>query len=274
MGTLLAILIVIVLIIVVVAYNSLQKLSQNVKEKASNVQVAISKKMTLINQLIDTVKNYQESEQFTQLKIAQDTNAANLMASYQQSGALLSSIQGFAERYPNLKASEQYQKLMDNISECELDVQKCRELYNQSVKEYNTKRSAIPTVFVAQFIGFSEAPYLQFDVSGNDSTSLKEFKTDDGERLKQLLKSAGSNISGAAKSLSAHAADAGKMISGNVLPDHPVNSFYYMIPGGVPKGPKPLGEIQQLIAEGSIPTETKVAELGSDDWKDIDMYNV
>jgi len=43
-------------------YNSLQKLAQNVRESSSNVQVAISKKLSLINQLIEVVKNYQTGE--------------------------------------------------------------------------------------------------------------------------------------------------------------------------------------------------------------------
>ena len=44
-------------------YNSLQKLAQNVRESASNVQVSISKKLSSINQLIEVVKNYQAGEQ-------------------------------------------------------------------------------------------------------------------------------------------------------------------------------------------------------------------
>jgi len=133
-------LIIIILIVVVIAglYNKLQKSSQPVKEAASNVQVAISKKITMLNQLVEVVKNYQEAEQFTLLKISQDsTDTAALIASYQQSGSLLSSIQGIADRFPNLKASDQYQKLMSSISSCEDNIQSNRERYNHVVKEYN-----------------------------------------------------------------------------------------------------------------------------------------
>lgn len=271
MGTFLILLIVLVLAMVASSYNALQKLSQNVKEKASNVQVAISKKLTLINQLIDIVKNYQEGEQFVHLKIAQDTNAASMLNSYQQSGTVLSTIQGLAERFPNLKSSDQYHRLMDNITDCEANIQANREKYNQTVKEYNSKRSGIPTVFVAQFIGFSEAPYLQFDMTGNDSTSLKEFKTDDGERLRSMLKNAGSNIAGATKTISSHAVNATKLISERLIAK-PSDSFFYLSENGIPKGPKSLAQIKSMIDEGLLPAETKIALVGSDDWHDIHAY--
>jgi len=272
MGTILIILIVL-LIVVVISYNSLQQQSHKVKECASNVQVSISKKISLLNQLIDTVKNYQEGEQFTMLKISQDTNATNLMASYQQSGMVLSSIQGMAERFPNLKASDQYQSLMGNIRECELNIQAKRENYNSAVNRYNSHRSGIPTVFVAQIIGFSEAPYLEFDTAGTpDANILKNFKTDDGERLKQLFNKAGSGMAGAAKSISHHTGDVTKMLS-EKLSTKNQPGFYYLIPGGVPKGPKPLDEIQKLLRDGIIPAETKIAKNGSDEWMEANEYH-
>src|SRR5690606_19320930 len=122
--------------------------------------------LTLINQLIDVVKNYQQGEQLVQLKISQDSTAANLTNSYQQSGAVLAAVQGMAEKFPNLKANEQYHRLVDSIQHCEGNIQDCREAYNRSVKEYNTKRSKIPVVFFAKSMGFPEAPYMQFDLSG------------------------------------------------------------------------------------------------------------
>lgn len=195
-------------------YNKLQQLAQEIKEKVSNVQVAISKKLTLINQLIDVVKNYQESEQFTHLKVSQDTSATSLISAYQQSGSVLTTLQGMAEKFPNLKASEQYHRLVDSIQHCESDIQRTREAYNSAVKAYNSVCLGIPAVFVARFIGFSSAPYLEFDVSGmKDVTSLKEFKTDDGERLHQLLSSAGSQIAGATKSIANQAGQAGKLLT-------------------------------------------------------------
>jgi len=149
--------ILVLIILVVVAlrfaaksYNILQKLGQEVREKASNIEVAISKKMSSINQLIDVVKNYQESEQLVQLKVSQDASASGLANSYQQSGAVLAAVQGMAEKFPNLKANEQYHRLVDSIQHCEHDIQECREEYNAAVKAYNSERARIPVVFIAK----------------------------------------------------------------------------------------------------------------------------
>lgn len=203
---------VILLVCAFLSYNKLQRLAQEIREAASNVQIAISKKLSLINQLIDVVKNHQEYEQFTHLKISQDTSAPNLMAAYQQSGTVLATLQGFIERFPNLKASEQYHRLVDSIQQCESEVQRSRQTYNLAVKNYNSVCLSLPTVLIAGFIGFSQAPYLEFDVSGlRDVTDLKEFRTADGERIQQLLHNAGIQIAGAIRGMASQAGQAGKL---------------------------------------------------------------
>lgn len=253
-------------VIALYSYNQLQGLAQAIKEKTSNVQVAISKKLSLLNQLIDVVKNFQESEQFTHLKLALEGDATNLMRSYQQSGTVMAALQGVAERFPNLKASEQYHRLIDSIQQCETDIQNCRRDYNAAVKNYNSLCLSIPTVFVARYIGFSSAPYLEFDVSGvQDVTNLKSFQTDDGERLQRLLLDAGSTVASAARNLTSHAMQAGKTLSDKVL-DNSATRYFYMQPGGVPNGPATVDELQRLHAAGRITQDYVVAQAGSGTW--------
>lgn len=202
-------LVIISLVFIALSYNALQKLSQDIREKASNAQVSINKKLTLINQLIEVVKNYQTGEQLVHLKVSDD----NVQMAYRESGNVMATIQGVADRFPNLKADSQYHRLVDSIQDCELDIQYSRQKYNHSVKQYNTKRLTIPTVFIAPYLGFPEAPYLEFDLSGViEVSSLKEFKTDDGERLQQMFSDAGSKISHVAGQV----VDAGKDLAGRV----------------------------------------------------------
>jgi LemA protein len=250
------------------SYNKLQELAQEVKEKASNVQIAVAKKLSLINQMIDIVKNYQEAEQFTYLKISQDTNTAAMMQAYSQSGVLLTSLQGLADRFPNLKASEQYHRLGNNIERCESEIQEGRQRYNAAVKGYNAKRLSIPTIFVARFMGFGEAPYLEFDLSSaKDVTSLKEFKTDDGERLQQLLTGAGTQLAGA-KLIANQAGQLGKALTDRVIDrgETEIKKYFYMNPGATPNGPVVMDQLQALFASGGINEETVVAEVGSQTW--------
>ncbi len=250
-------------------YNKLQGLAQNVKERASNVQVAISKKLSLVNQLIDLVKGYQEGEQFTLLKISQDQAASNMAAAYQQTGSVLASVQGLADRFPNLKANEQYNRMGDNIEKCEAEIQQSRKSFNSAVKEYNSLCLSFPTVLVAKFLGFSSAPYLEFDVSGaNDVTRLKEFKTDDGERLQQLMSSAGGQLAGATRNLASHAGQAGKMIAAKIK-EKSAPTYFYMPAGGVPKGPVAIEDIRLMMAQGTLAPGTLLARAGSDDWQTL-----
>lgn len=211
--------IVVVGVIAFFGYNKLRGHSELIREAWSNIGVAGRKQASLINQLIDVVKGYQESEKLVMLKISEDmSNATNLAQMYQQSGMVLSSINGLAEKFPELKANQQYMRLIDSIQACESQLENARAKYNSSVREYNTARSSIPTVFYAPVLGFKVAPYLEFE--GNDQITdmgaLKSFSMDDdGERLNALLGKAGDKlleVSG--KTLEAGKAAAQKAVEG------------------------------------------------------------
>jgi LemA protein len=193
---------VIVVIVLWITYNTLQQQAQNVKEKNSNIQVALGKKISEINQLMTIIKGYQDFEQFTQLKVSADSRPAAMASAYQKSDATLTAIQMAVQKFPELQTSSQYHRVNDSIQNCEVNIQRNREIYTQAVKQYNSMYLAIPTVFIAPRLGFSQAPYLEFDTSGlAQDNALHEFKTDDGERLKQLLNQAGGVLADAGKTI-------------------------------------------------------------------------
>ena len=191
-------LIVVVGVIAFFGYNRLRGLSELIREAWSNIGVVGRKQASLVNQLIDVVKGYQESEKLVMLKISEDmSNAASVSQMYQQSGMVLSSVNGLAEKFPELKANQQYQRLIDSIQACESQLEDARAKYNGSVRGYNTARSSIPTVFYAPVLGFKAAPYLEFEGNNQvmDMGSLKSFSADDdGERLNALLGKAGGKL--------------------------------------------------------------------------------
>ncbi len=178
-----------------VGYNKLRGLTENVREAWSNIGVVGKKQISLINQLIDIVKGYQESEKLVMLKVSEDVSTAGALASlHQQSGMVLTAASGIAQKFPELKANQQYMRLIDSIQQCESQLEQVRQGYNSVVKEYNTRRSSIPHVFYAGTLGFNKAPYLEFQ--GNeqitDMGALKSFSADDdGDRLNALLGAAG-----------------------------------------------------------------------------------
>lgn len=185
-------------IIAFLSYNALRALSENVREAWSNIGVAGKKQASLVNQLIDVVKGYQESEKLVMLKVSDDmTSAAQVAQMHQQAGSIIAAANGLAQRYPELKANEQYQRLIDSIQRCEVDLETAREGYNRHVKIYNVKRSSIPNVFYAGALGFKVAPYLEFvgAEQSMDTDGIRAFTSDaDGERLNALLGQAGAKM--------------------------------------------------------------------------------
>jgi len=192
------IIVVIAGIIAYFGYNSLRPLAESVRESWSNIGVAGRKQASLINQLIDVVKGYQESEKLVMLKISDDMSTASSIAQmHQKSGMVLSTINNMSRQFPELNSNQQYLRLIDSIQSCETQMENARQEHNKRVKEYNSKRSSIPSVFYAHTLGFKPAPYLEFDGSTElqEIGSVKAFSSaDDGERLNALLGKAGSKI--------------------------------------------------------------------------------
>jgi hypothetical protein len=190
-------LLILVAVIAFFGYNKLRGLSENIREAWSNIGVVGKKQVSLINQLIDVVKGYQESEKLVMLKVSEDVSTANAVASMQQqSGLVMTSVSSLAQKFPELKSNQQYMRLIDSIQKCEEQLESARQAYNGMVKQYNTHRSSIPHVFYANALKFHKAPYLEFQ--GNeqvtDMGSMKSFSADDdGERLNALLGSAGNS---------------------------------------------------------------------------------
>lgn len=189
---------VVIAVIAFLGYNGLRTLSESVREAMSNIGVVSKKQASLINQLIDVVKGYQESEKLVMLKVSDDMSSAGQAAQvYQQSNMVLSAASGIAQKFPELKANQQYNRLIDSIQACEAQLENARQKYNAAVKVYNVKRSSIPNVFYAATLGFNVAPYLEFDGATQvvDMGTIKSFSSDDdGARLNMLLGQAGSKV--------------------------------------------------------------------------------
>jgi LemA protein len=185
-------------VIAFLGYNKLRALSETIRECWSNIGVVGKKQASLLNQLIDVVKGYQESEKLVVLKVSDDMSSANQLAQmHQQSGMVLSAVGGMAQRFPELKSNQQYQRLIDSIQSCEAQLESARQRYTASVKGYNVERSSIPHVFYASTLGFKNAHYLELDGASPimEADAIKSFSSDqDGEHLKKLLGNAGSAL--------------------------------------------------------------------------------
>lgn len=252
-------------------YNTLRRAAENVREAQSNIDIALRKKVSLVNQLGDVAAKYSDRESAVMLKVSQDTTAAATQQLYQQTGTVLSTIHGLAQKFPELRASEQYSNLAGAIEKSENDLQEARLRCNAAIKDYNTKRSSLPHALWAGFLGFRPARYLELDtVESADAAVQKQIISDDGDRLNELLGKAGTRVLGATKTI----ASQGKLIAEkaatrvqselSALQAGPV--YHYLDGAKVPKGPVSRQELDALFQSGEITADTDVLESGSQTW--------
>ncbi len=243
------------------SYNGLQRRSQDIREAYSNIDVTLNKKVNLVNQLMDVVKNYQDSEQFMHLTALKETvESSNLQASYNSANSMVAALQGVASRYPELKADRQYAQLSEGIKECEQDLLQSRTYYNAAVNQYNSFRASIPTVFFANILKFGPAQYLDFSVNDNTQTVLNQFKTDDGERLNELLSNAKSNLLETSK----NALNKSKgLVSGEKVVEP---TFFYMVGQSTPKGPVTQAQLLKIAQQEGWQDDAKITLVGEEHW--------
>ena len=156
---------VVVLIVIVLAamYNGLVRLNQQAQEAWSDITVQLKRRYDLIPNLIETVKGYakHEKEVFENVTKAR----ANAMGAQgvketskaeNQFEAALKSLFAVSENYPQLRATENFQKLQDELTDTEDKIMASRRFYNGVVRDFNTKRTVFPTNIFASMLGFRQ----------------------------------------------------------------------------------------------------------------------
>lgn len=165
--------IVIVLLIgatIVGSYNSLVDLEEKVDKEYSNVSVMIERRADLIPNLVSTVKGYVSHEE----KVISDITTAreNLLKSNtledkekanEELTNAINALMVVVENYPDLKASDNFIQLSDELAGAENRIANARREYNDAVQAYNSKRKKFPTSILANMFGFEEKEYFEVD---------------------------------------------------------------------------------------------------------------
>jgi LemA protein len=138
-----------------------------VNAKWANLQADYQRRADLIPNLVETVKGYakQETTIFTAIadaraRIGSGTLPDQMKASNDMSNAL-SRLLVVVENYPQLKSSETFARLMDELAGTENRIAVERMRYNEKVQEYNTSRRSFPANITAGIFGFKEYPLFQ-----------------------------------------------------------------------------------------------------------------
>jgi LemA protein len=150
------------------SYNRFVGQEEAIKQQWAQVENQLQRRNDLIPNLVETVKGYAAHEEGVFKEIAESRSRLlaakspeeTIQAANQQTTAL-GRLLAIAENYPNLKANEQFNRLMDELSGTENRIAVERMRYNQKVQEYNTSRRRFPANITARVFGFKEYPYFQ-----------------------------------------------------------------------------------------------------------------
>jgi LemA protein len=154
--------------------NSIIGSRNRVDESWSGIDVQLKRRHDLVPNLVETVKGYATHERETFEKVTQ-ARAAAMQAqgpaqASQAEGMLSQALGGLrvvAEQYPQLRATENFQQLMRNLSELEDEIQAARRIYNSNVQAYNTKIQIFPNSIIANAGGFTPREFFEIEDPGD-----------------------------------------------------------------------------------------------------------
>lgn len=148
-------------------YNSLIAAKLRVNEAFSQIDVQLKRRTDLIPNLIETVKGYakQEKDVFTKVtELRSDLMNAKTPEKKAEANNMLTdalkSVFAVAEAYPQLRSSENFKALQDELSDTENKIAYSRQFYNSNVLDFNTKLQIFPNVLFAKILNFKPAQFF------------------------------------------------------------------------------------------------------------------
>lgn len=174
------IIIVLILIWLIGVYNSLIRGKNRVEEAWSDIDVQLKRRYNLIPNLVETVKGYakHEKELFENVTKARAAaiNAQGVQAKSQAENMLsntLKSLFAVAENYPQLKASENFAKLQDELTDTENKIQAARRFYNGQVRDFNIRIQTFPNNLVAGWLKFKPYDFFEIEKKEKENVQVK-----------------------------------------------------------------------------------------------------
>jgi len=161
-------------------YNGLVTARMRIREAWSGIEVQLKRRSSLIPNLVETVKGYAKHEKavFENVTKARSTllsakspkemaSADNMLA-----GAL-KTLFAVAEAYPNLRTSENFKELQEELSDTETKIAASRQFYNANVLDYNTKIKVFPNFIFAKFLNFTEEEFFEAEEGTTKEVKVK-----------------------------------------------------------------------------------------------------
>jgi len=185
MSTLLIVIIAIVVVSILAIigmFNRFVILRNRGKEAWADIDVQLKRRYNLIPNLMNTVKGYAQHERELFEKVtqarAQAMNAQGAGAKGQAENMLtntLKSLFAVAENYPDLKASENFKHLQEELTDTEDKVQASRRFYNNNVNALNIKIESFPSNVIARLFSFKKMELFELTVPAERETPKVQF---------------------------------------------------------------------------------------------------
>ena len=172
-------------------YNGMVTMEESVKEKWSQVENVYQRRADLIPNLVETVKGYASHEKETFLAVTEARAKVGGMVNigaealknpavfqqFQQAQASLSSalqrLMVVVERYPELKANQNFLALQDQLEGTENRIAVERRRFNEAARTFNTYIRQFPKVILARMYGFTEKPYFKAQEGADKAPKVK-----------------------------------------------------------------------------------------------------
>ena len=168
----------IVLIYIWIVYNGLVTAKLRIKEAWAQIDVQLKRRTDLIPNLVETVKGYAKHEKELLENVTKARSdlmrAGSAIEKAEANNYLtdtLKSLFAVAESYPDLKASQNFMALQQELSDTENKIAYSRQFLNSNVLDYNTQLGVFPSSIVAKMFNFKEADFFQ--VSEDEKKPVK-----------------------------------------------------------------------------------------------------
>jgi len=173
-----AIVIAIPVLVIVGIYNSMVKLRNNRENAFADIDVQLRQRHDLVPQLVESVRGYAKHESTTLQAVVEARSGAMQANSIDEKIAaenkLSSALQGLKvtiERYPDLKANQNFMHLQEEIADIENKLAASRRFFNSATKEYNNCIQTFPSNFIAGAFNFRKETFFEL---GAERASVSE----------------------------------------------------------------------------------------------------
>lgn len=150
--------------------NKVISYEEQITTAQSEIKIQEKRRVDLIPNLVDCVKEYDKHEYETLMAVVQ-ARGANSDSSVQEIQTMINAV---AEQYPDLKSDKNYKELMNELSTTENKIAQVRSNYNEWVTRYNSYTRKFPNRQILSFLGYEVTEYqkLEFDVPSDAPTNL------------------------------------------------------------------------------------------------------